>query len=1005
MNGPAAPGPPDELLAWRALVEEALDGVVVIGPDGRIRAATPPAARLVGAPVGDLVGSAALDWVHPDDRDRAAEALVDVLTDVDRGRPDLVVRLLRREGGSVEVELATRPGMPHSELVDGIVVVVRDVTHRSQAEFELRTARALQMTVEHIATRFVDAGYGEIDTALHEALHLLGSVARADRAFVVRYDPDLSTGSITHEWCGHGVEPVAHRARDVPNAPYATWMARLAEGEALVIEDVSEIAAAEPAFASLLGSLKMAALLALPVIGHGRLLGVVALSRTEPRGPWAGDVVRLVRIAAGLVGSLLARQESEQAAHAAEERYRALVEHASDLMLICDPAGRITHAAGRRLLAFTEGEPRSDRIADFVHPDDLDRVVAAYEELVARPATSVRLEVRVRSGDGNWLILEVVATNHLDHPSIGGIVINARDITDRRRAETELRENEERLRTLVASLPGSVYRCRAAPPWDDVWVSDGVETLTGWPAEAFMAREVRYDELILPEHRPRTDEEMLAAIAAGTDFTIEYPLRTRWGEVRWMQERGRAVYDPDGTPTFVDGVIFDITERKELEQRLAWDAAHDPLTGLVNRTQLLEALHAELARAGRSATTVAVLYLDLDRFKLVNDTFGHAAGDELLVEVARRLQSAVRTDDLVARSGGDEFVVVCAGVRTQAEVQQVTERLHRLWAEPFTVRHQPVYLSVSIGVAIADPLSTPGGLLRDADIALYRAKEEGRGRTVVFDETLRERVAAVLAVESDLHRGLAAGELVLHYQPIVELPRGRPVGIEGLLRWRHPTRGLLTPDAFLEAAESSGLIVEIGRRVLAEACRTAGAGGPLGDRDLFVSVNLSPPELLRPDLLGELRRLLAEHRVPAGRLCLEITEHALVDQGETTRELLARVRDLGVRVAIDDFGTGYSSLSYLRHLPVDVVKIDRTFVTDVHETDTSATIVGGVARLAAGLGLEVVAEGVEEEAQAAALAAVGVRWAQGWLFARPGPLADILAGLTAPEAVGGGARH
>ena len=1011
MEGRAPPQPRIPPAVWQALVTEALDGVVVIDHAGRVAAATPPVARLVGTDLEALVGTPALDWVHPDDRQRAAEALTDVLTDVDRQRPDLVVRLVRTDGTPVEVELATRPGDPHSRHVEGIVVVVRDVTHRAVAERELRTARALQVTVERVATRFVDASWEEVDPVIHEALHLIGAVTRADRAFVGRYADDLSSGGITHEWCSPGVPSVRHLAVSIPVAPFTRWTDLLAGGEAMVVDDADDLPADAEPLRALLATLGMRSVVIVPMLGHGQLLGTVGLSRAEPADPWGSETVRLLRITSGLVGSLLARERTERAARDAEARYRALVEHASDLMLICDRDGVITHAGGRRLIAFSEGfgdafgdtdrvpvagsaaEPGpgpSPRIVDYVHPDDLDLVSSTYRALVDDPGASRTLEVRVRSAAGAWLTLEVVATNHLTHPAIGGIVINARDITERRRAEEELRESEARYRSLVASLPGAVYRCRAEPPWDDVWVSEGVEQLTGHPARVFLTGEVCFDELILPEHRDRTDVELQAAIAARTPFEIEYPLRTRSGEIRWMLERGRAVYADDDTPTFIDGVIFDVTDRKELEQRLLWDAAHDPLTGLLNRSQLVEVLQQELARASRSAHTLAVLYLDLDRFKLVNDAFGHAAGDELLVELAHRLRATVRAGDVVARSGGDEFVVVCTEITGQREVEHIVDRLRRLWEEPFLLRRQPVYLTGSIGIAIADPLSTPGGLLRDADIALYRAKERGRNTAVIFDETLRARVSEFLAVEADLRRALDGDELDLQYQPIVDLEDRRTVGIEGLLRWRHPTRGLLGPGAFLEVAESSGLIMDIGRRVLSVAC--AAAGDPrVRHADLFVAVNLSPPELLRTDLVAEVAGLLAEHDVGAGRLCIEITEQAIVDQSTDALRVLRELRELGVRIAIDDFGTGYSSLSYLRRLPVDIVKLDRSFVTDVHRTDVAATIVGGLVGITSGLGLQVIAEGVEEAAQADALRAVGVRWAQGFHFARPAPLGEVLA--------------
>ena len=455
-----------------------------------------------------------------------------------------------------------------------------------------------------------------------------------------------------------------------------------------------------------------------------------------------------------------------------------------------------------------------------------------------------------------------------------------------------------------------------------------------------------------------------------------------------MEERGQAISDDDGQPRWLDGVMMDLTVRKALEEQLAHDAAHDPLTGLPNRTLLVDHLEATLARAERAGTHTAVLFLDLDRFKLVNDAMGHTAGDELLVHFTRRLNSVLRDGDMAGRTGGDEFVIVCADLETPAEAETIAGRVADVLGDPFTVQGRTVFVTASIGIALAEVGALAGDVLRSADAAAYRAKDRGRNRYEVFDDALRAATTAALEIETDLHRALERHQLFLRYQPVVELATGRLIGAEALVRWQHPRRGLLTPDQFLPAAEASGLIVAIGREMLDLA---AGALAAVPVEALpSINVNVSPRELAQRDLVDRIREVLGDRGVDPRRLCVEITENAVLDELDAAIETLDAIRGLGVRLAIDDFGTGYSSLSYLRRLPVDTVKIDRTFTTELNTDSNDVTIVAGIIGLARGLGLQVVAEGVETERQAEILVELGCAQAQGFLYSPPVALDDLL---------------
>jgi diguanylate cyclase (GGDEF)-like protein len=436
-------------------------------------------------------------------------------------------------------------------------------------------------------------------------------------------------------------------------------------------------------------------------------------------------------------------------------------------------------------------------------------------------------------------------------------------------------------------------------------------------------------------------------------------------------------------------------ERKRYEARLAYQAQHDPLTGLPNRSLFLEFLQLALARTRRRRDTFAVLFLDLDRFKVVNDSLGHDAGDELLVALARRLRGVVRPGDTVARFGGDEFTVLCDDLpltSAREYATDVAERLLQTIRRPFLLDGEEQFLSASIGIALAGPgTERPEGLLRDADAAMYRAKERGKDRWELFDEHMRATARERHETENALHRALERAELRVHYQPMVSLHDRICIGAEALVRWAHPDRGLLAPAQFIDLAEETGLIVPVGRWVIEEACRRSREWRIEHGPGFVVSVNLSSRQLSNPDLAEHVRSALDDTGADAAGLCFEITENVLMDDAEATMGAITALKRLGVGLSIDDFGTGYSSLGYLKRFPVEAVKVDRSFIDGLGSDPEDSAIVAAVISLGHALGLTVIAEGVETDRQLAELAALGCDAAQGYLFARPGPGADVAA--------------
>ncbi len=496
----------------------------------------------------------------------------------------------------------------------------------------------------------------------------------------------------------------------------------------------------------------------------------------------------------------------------------------------------------------------------------------------------------------------------------------------------------------------------------------------------------------------------------GQPLRIDYRMVAADGSIVWVHDEAYAMPDdPTGAAAqghhVSQGLLVNMTEQKRLEAQLLHDAFHDPLTGLANRSLFREHLDRTLERSRRRRTSVAVLFLDIDDFKVVNDSLGHGAGDRLLVEVADRLAAVVRVGDVAARQGGDEFTVLIERVRDEAEAIAMAERIATELRRPVELDGRPLVVGVSIGIALGrgrDTLATD--LLAHADAAMYAAKEAGKGRYVLFDPSMRRRAQSRLEMESELRAAIDNDAFEVHYQPIVELPSQRIVGFEALVRWRHPDRGLIPPGEFIPLAEATGLIVPLGRLVMTEACRrlrTWRDDGPHRSH-LTVSVNISARQAVEPGFVAEVREILRSTGLEPSGLVMEITESLTLRESASGDGALRQLHDLGVQLAIDDFGTGFSSLEYFKRFSVQGLKIDQSFVAGLGRAREDTAIVTATVSFASALGLVVTAEGVEEPDQLARLVALGCHRAQGFLFS-PAVPADavpwLLGGATLREAV------
>jgi diguanylate cyclase (GGDEF)-like protein/PAS domain S-box-containing protein len=694
------------------------------------------------------------------------------------------------------------------------------------------------------------------------------------------------------------------------------------------------------------------------------------------------------------------KMQAEDELRQSEQRFKALVQHASDIIMVIGADGLIRYVSPAFELVL--GYPMETMVGrpglDFAEPNDVARLRAVLEG--ASEGRASRAELRMLHLDGRWLWFEVTVTNLFDDPSVEGWVANLRDVTERKQAETALLDAQEAFRhafddapigMALVGLDGKIMRANRS-----------IGQLFGRSMDELIGVAVR--DITHSDDRESSGEQLRRLF----DGTIErYYLEKRYvrpdGEVVWAALSASLVRNADHTPAYCIGQLEDITERKALGDRLAHEATHDPMTGLPNRTRFLDRLALALQVSNREHRQVAVLFADLDQFKVINDGLGHAFGDQLLATVADRLRSALRPGDVVARFGGDEFTVLCGEISGEDSALEVASRLAAAIAEPISLGHGEVFITASIGIALSGaPDDTPETLLRDADTAMYRAKADGRANTCVFREDNRAFAVTKLQTGNELHRALERDEFEIHYQPLLELRRDRLVGFEALLRWKHPTRGLLGPGEFIDLAEDAGLIVPIGAWVLETACAQAvqwqQASADAAETDpLVINVNLSPRQLADPTFPGTVAAIVARTGIQASSVCLEITENTLMHRTDSVLAVMHALRRQGLHFSIDDFGTGYSSLAYLRRFPVESLKIDRSFVDGLGQEVGDTSIVEAVVNLAHTLGLSAVAEGVETPEQLRVLRAIGCDQAQGFLLGRPIPPEDVRLTFTEPQ--------
>ena len=660
----------------------------------------------------------------------------------------------------------------------------------------------------------------------------------------------------------------------------------------------------------------------------------------------------------------------ESALKESEQKLRTLIGNVPVVLFAIDRDGTFTHSEGKGLESLGL-EPREvvgqsvwDVYAD--HPDVLDhvrRVLAGEAHTATVHIGEVAFETRY-------------APYRNDEGLVDGVIGVAMDVSERWRAEQALRASESRYRTLYERNLAGVFRATT-----DGWLLDCNESFArifGYSSPADALKQPALDFYLRPADR----NTFLARLTeSGSLSNFELAGRRRDGSHIWVLENATLVAGPDGVGPLIEGTVIDITERKRAEDQVKHLAFHDALTGLPNRLLFNDRLTMALAQAHRSRQKLAAIYLDLDRFKVINDSLGHTVGDELLRRVADRLRLCIREEDTIARLGGDEFILLVPRLSSEEDVETVGRKILTAIRLPFTIDDREVFLTTSIGISVypEDGIDSET-LVQNADTAMYRAKERGRDNYQLYSPAMNSGAIDRLSLENRLRQALSNGELVLYYQPVLDLKDGRIRGAEALLRWRHPERGLLKPADFITLAEISGLITPIGRWVLKSACEQIREWKAMGHARLTVSINLSPRQFQQVDLVGEVATTLSASEIEAGSLDLEITESSAMENPQLAINTLWELRKLGVGISMDDFGTGYSSLNYLKKFPIDRLKLDHSFVRDVVTKPEDAAIVRAVINMAHTLQLVVVAEGVENQEQLVFLRQQRCDEMQGFLF-------------------------
>jgi diguanylate cyclase (GGDEF)-like protein/PAS domain S-box-containing protein len=933
-------GPEDD--RWLlSVVENSSEIVTIVDPDGTLRYTSPAFGRLLGYDPEKVVGKMnVLEYVHPDDLPHVLEEIEKVISEVGIASNKTEYRFRHMDGSwrwmeSMGTYLLNDPS------VNGIMVTSRDITKRKESEERLRRAEERYRTlVERVPAVVYVQEIGRPDSPMYMSPKIETLTGYSpeeckdpDMRWRMVHPADRDRMRSEDERKGEPGEVFASEYRVLHRDGHAVWV----RNESVLIEDEA--------------------------------------SGTQY---WQGFMLDITE-----------RRRVEAALRESEQRFRSSFEDAAIGMALVGTDGRFlrTNHSLRELLGYPERELLGKTFQDITYPDDLNVDLDNLDRMLAGEMRTYQVEKRYvhKKGHVVWVLLSVSLVHDEESKPLY-FVSQLQDVSERKRAEQKIRDAEARYRTLVEHLPAVTYIDPVNDPETSLYTSPQIEQMLGYTPQEWQ-NEKLWPKRLHPEDR----ERVLAAderFEAGEEepFSEEYRLLAKDGSVVWVREEAVLIRDKSGEPLYWQGVFYNLTERKALEERLHYQAYHDPLTDLPNRRLFANHLKGVLERTrGRKS---AVLFMDLDNFKVVNDSLGHEVGDHLLVAVGQRLKGCLRRGEVAARMGGDEFTLLLENISSAGDAEEVAERIIRELKAPFAIEGHLIFVTISIGIALSDAVGRAQEdlLMRAADIALYRAKGKTKASFEVFDRNKDAYALERLELENDLRKAIERDELKLRYQPVFSLESNNIAGMEALLRWEHRERGVMRPAEFIPLAEETGLIVPIGLWTLEKVCRQAREWQDSYqiDPSPIAGVNLSLRQFQHPGLVEDVARVLRETGLEPGNLALEITESVAMHDEDATMATLEELKSLGVWLVIDDFGTGNSPLSYLTsQFKMDHLKIDGSFIRKFVEDPDDSAIITGLIDFAHAVRLRVIAEGVETAVQLQRLMEMGCEFVQGNYMAEP----------------------